>query len=138
MSGNRVRCSWCGDEEPEPVDRREFLAAASAGVLALGATASAKPAEKQKPETLVKLLYQSFNEQQKKEICFSWDHQKKGLGLLRTHISNNWRITKPAIKSGFYSAEQQQLIRDIFVGLINPDWVTRFDKQFKDDMGGFA
>jgi hypothetical protein len=30
------------------------------------------------------------------------------------------------------------MIRDIFVGLINPDWVTRFDRQFKDDMGGFG
>src|SRR5204863_1170878 len=33
---------------------------------------------------------------------------------------------------------QQKLIRDIHEGLVNPDWVTRFDRQFKDDMGGWG
>ncbi len=144
MSPNREHCPVCG-EGSQPLDRREFLhlAAASGGGLSLTGAVAGKPAEKQaeekKPsEALVKLLYDSLKENQKKQICFDWDHKVKGHGLLRSHISNNWRITKPAIKSNFYTADQQKLIRDIFEGLINPDWVTRFDKQFKDDMGGFA
>ena len=33
--------------------------------------------------------------------------------------------------------EQQHLIRKMWKGLVNPVWVERFDKQLKDDMGGF-
>src|SRR5207253_9035832 len=94
--------------------------------------------EKKSSESLVKLLFESLKAQQKKEVCFAWDHKDQKRGLLRVHISNNWRITKPAIKSSFFTADQQKLIRDIFEGLVNPDWVTRFDKQFKDDMGGYG
>src|SRR5438067_9584678 len=95
------RCPYCGDE-PE-ADRREFLrsAAAAAGLAALGQPLFSKPAEKSSekkpPESVVKLLYESLNEKQKKEICFTWDHKDPRRGLLRTHISNNWRITNPAI-----------------------------------------
>lgn len=130
--------SDCCPEGPRH-GRRTFLglAAASAGALALGDSPLAGAEKKKTSEGLVKLLFDSLSEKQKKAICFKWDH-KQGGGLLRRHISNNWRITKPAIKSAFYKPEQQALIRDIFVGLVNPDWVKRFDQQFKDDMGGFG
>jgi len=143
VSHKPATCPYCGDE-PE-ADRRTFLryAAASAGVLPLAGLATAKPEEKKteekkSSESLVKLLFESLNEKQKKVVCFAWDHKDPKRGLLRAHISNNWRITKPAIKSSFFTADQQKLIRDIFEGLVNPDWVTRFDKQFKDDMGGYG
>jgi hypothetical protein len=57
---------------------------------------------------------------------------------LRCYLSNNWRITKPAIKSDFYTSTQQALIRQVFEGIVNPDWIQRFDRQFKDDLGGFG
>jgi hypothetical protein len=138
VSNPNRTCHLCNDLEP--VDRREFLrvAAVSAGVLAVPAALTAKPEEKKTSESIVKLLYDSLDEKQRKEVCFAWDHKDKSKGLLRSRISNNWRITKPAIKSAFFSADQQQMIRDIFEGLVNPEWVTRFDKQFKDDMGGFG
>ncbi len=101
--------------------------------IAQGAVSSDKP-----PETLVKLLHESLDEKQRRSVCFDWDFQDKRRGLLRTHLSNNWRITRPAIKSDFYSRQQQGMIRQIWEGLVNPDWVERFDKQFQDDMGGFG
>ncbi len=137
MSEKERLCPVCGDTAP--LDRREFLrlSAAAAGAMTFGRVAAAKPEEKKTSESVVKLLFESLDEKQKKQVCFPWDH-KDSRGVLRTHISNNWRITRPAIKSAFFSAEQQKMIRDIFEGLIQPDWVTRFDKQFKDDMGGFG
>jgi hypothetical protein len=128
-----------GHHPAESLDRRNFLrlAAATGGALALGGPALADIGEKKTSESLVKLLFESLSSAQKKETCFAWDH-KGGKGLLRRRISNNWRITKPAIKSAFFKADQQKLIRDIFEGLVNPDWITRFDRQFKDDMGGFG
>jgi hypothetical protein len=90
------------------------------------------------PETVVKRLYESLSEKQRKAVCFEWDHVDPQRGLLRTRISANWRITEPPIHSEFYSAEQQQMIRRIFEGILHPDWHERFDKQLQDDDGGFG
>jgi hypothetical protein len=59
-------------------------------------------------------------------------------GLLRTRVGNNWNATAPEVKGDFFSKEQQQLVRDIFERLIDPDWHARFDKQLEDDAGGFG
>ena len=56
--------------------------------------------------------------------------------MLRTHVSNNWHITKPPSRSEFYTKEQQDIIHDIFKGIINPEWYAKFLKQLKDDTGG--
>ena len=123
--------------------RREFLALA--GGLALGAgtvpwwsrpLAAAEPAPT--PETLVKVLYDTFSEAQKQQVCFAWDYVDPKRGLLRTRIENNWKITKPSIKSDFYTAQQQDLIHQIFRGITHPDWHERFDIQLDDDVGGFG
>ena len=78
------------------------------------------------------------SDEQKQAICFDWDHVDAKLGLLRTRISANWRITAHAIKSSFYTPKQQHLIRKIFEGLIRPQWLARFDKQLDDDEEGFG
>ncbi|MFP6693504.1 MAG: DUF3500 domain-containing protein [Pirellulales bacterium] len=136
------RCPDCDDGGPF-FSRRDFLKKTSTGAAAAVAIGSLPPtalaAPSKKPaETYVKLLHDSLSEKQRSAVCFEWDYQQPGRGLLRTRISNNWRITKPAIKSNFFNAEQQQLIRSVFEGMVNPDWVERFDKQFQDDMGGFG
>lgn len=140
------KCSHAPSKECH-VDRRRFLqqgGAAVAGLVAAGSAAplwavpTKKPAEPQEPESLVKLLYESLNEKQKKEMCFDWDYVEKKRGLLRTRLENNWKITKPNIKSSFYTADQQALIRSIFEGITNPAWHEKFDKQLKDDVGGFG
>jgi hypothetical protein len=53
-------------------------------------------------------------------------------------VAANWRITAPAIKSDFFTPGQQHLIREVFEGIIRPDWYARFDKQLADDAGGFG
>jgi hypothetical protein len=126
----------CRDDAAE-FSRRRFLrvagVAAAAVPLAARAATDGKP-----PETLVKSLYDSLTDKQRGKICFDWNYQDPTRGLLRTRISNNWLITEPPVKSGFFTAEQQAFVRAIFEGLVSPDWIQRFDRQFKDDMGGFG
>ncbi|MDH3719000.1 MAG: DUF3500 domain-containing protein, partial [Planctomycetota bacterium] len=50
----------------------------------------------------------------------------------------NWNVTQPSINSDFFSGQQRALIRDIFEGIIQPDWHGRIDQQLKDDAGGFG
>ena len=134
--------------EDSAVSRRAFLkssgmaiagtAAASWPVADPHALAAPQTAQPQAAESIVKLLYESMNDKQKKEVCFDWDYTEQKRGLLRTRIQNNWKITKPNIKSDFYTKDQQQMIRDIFEGITNPDWLDRWDQQLKDDVGGFG
>jgi uncharacterized protein DUF3500 len=129
--------------------RRVFLrsTAAMAAFAAVGRPtrsllADLAPAPVAKPraasESIVKLLFESLKPEQKKQICFPWDHVDATRGLLRTRIENNWRITKPAINSDFYTPDQKAMIRSIFEGITSPEWHRRFDKQLKDDIGGFG
>ena len=114
------------------------LALSTSGIAMLPENGLAGPAEKKPPETLVKLLFDTLSANQKKQVCFPWDHVDETRGLLRTRIENNWKITKPSIKSSFFTADQQSLIRDIFEGMTNPAWLKRWDQQLKDDVGGFG
>src|SRR5690242_8587046 len=79
------------------LDRREFFAHAGQSALTLGAAACFAPhlladgiAADAKPESLVKILYDSLSPKQRETICFPWDHQDPKLGLLRTRVSANW------------------------------------------------
>ena len=128
--------------------RREFLRQSAGLVLAAsglplisGGTTLAANAfmqERKTPETLVKVLFDSLAEKQKAKICFDWNHIDKNRGLLRTRLENNWTITEPAIKSSFYTSDQQHIIREIFDGMTDPGWRERWDRQLKDDVGGFG
>ncbi len=142
-------CPDCEASETN-VDRRDFIrsvgvtaAAVSTAGLPLFATAkAAAAASKNSPaETAVKTLYDTLTDEQKKVVCFDWGFVETAgakRGLLRTRVSNNWHITKPAIRSNFYTRQQQTIIHDIFRGIINPEWYARFLKQLKDDTGGKA
>jgi hypothetical protein len=79
-----------------------------------------------------------MNEKQRKAVCFDWNYIEPKRGLLRTRLENNWKITKPSIDSGFYTGEQKALMREIFLGMTHPAWHERYDKQLKDDVGGFG
>jgi len=141
----QVVCPDCGEVvESAGVDRRDFLkgvATTAAGLATAGSTlwavprTLAAPTPSSKAETAVKALYETLTDKQKKEICFDWDY-KDARGLLRTHVSNNWQITKPHIHGDFYTKDQQALIFDIFKSIFNPDWHDRIMKQLKDDTGG--
>jgi hypothetical protein len=124
------------------LDRRMFLKTAGAAALtaAVPSLALADEAKKGPPETYVKKLYDSLTEAQRREICFPWDHVEKpgGRGLLRTRISNNWEITDRFIGSEFYTRDQKELIRAIFEGIYQPEWIPRIEKQLQDDAGGYG
>jgi hypothetical protein len=139
----------CADGEsmvtPRRWDRREFLkttaAGVAAGTLAGGLVLPGTAAESLtsgRSESLVKTLYESLNEMQRQSVCFGWDHADAERGLLRTRISNNWQITDPIVNSDFFTDDQRHLVRQIFEGMVQPDWVERFDKQLTDDAGGFG
>ncbi len=141
MDKKRRECPDCSGEN---FDRRQFLtaagvaAAAAAGGLPLFAAPKvlAAPTPNSPAETGVKALFEMLTEEQRKVVCFDWDYQNKDNGLLRTHVSNNWQITKPNILSDFYTKKQQDVIHDVWKGIINPDWYEKFLKQLKDDTGG--
>ena len=129
-----------------PASRREFLKVTAASAAAVAGTtlpiwstavqAAGEPASS--PESLVKVLYDSLSEAQRKIVCFGWDFQESDRGLLRTRVANNWHITKPEINSDFFTRDQQVMVRQIFEGIIQPDWHKRIDKQLDDDAGGYG
>ena len=70
------------------ITRRHFLQTSS--IAALGTAAlPALAVRKDKSESLVKKLYDSLDEKQRKAVAFPWDYKNHN-GLLRKHISNNW------------------------------------------------
>jgi hypothetical protein len=145
METKKTVCPDCDAADGLAFDRREFLktvgtaatAAATAGVpLWAVPRVQAAATPKSAAETAVKALYESLTDVQRKDICFAWDYQERQRGLLRTFVSNNWQITKHHIVSDYYTPKQRDLIHDIFRGIINPEWYTKFRKQLKDDNGG--
>jgi hypothetical protein len=96
----------------------------------------ADPKPSRPPETAVADLFASLTPRQREEVCFDWDFMHPDLGHLRTFVCNHWQVTRPAIRSSFYTKHQQWLIHDIFKGLVNPDWYLRFQKQNSDDTMG--
>jgi hypothetical protein len=117
--------------------RREFVrslgtAAVAAGVSPLASglrTAAAAPTSASAAETSAKRLYESLSDDQRKSICFPFEHP------LRHKINANWAITEPKI-GDFFSKEQQVTIDEIFRGVTSPDGYERFLKQMEDDDGG--
>lgn len=132
----KVECPVCSGQEHWELDRRHFLQAAGAAVAAATLAPAVRASDKPPPETLVKTLYDSLTESQKKVIAFDWDYVDPQRGLLRTRVSNNWQITRPEIRSDFYTKDQQEIIRAIYEGLFQPDWVKQIDKQLSDDTNG--
>ncbi|MBI4660182.1 MAG: DUF3500 domain-containing protein [Verrucomicrobia bacterium] len=116
--------------------RRDFLkttasglAIATAGLPALALQrAVAAPTKNDRPETLVTTLFKSLTEEQKKAICFPFDHP------LRSKVDNNWHITKPKLAE-FYTKDQQAMVREIFHGLHSPEYAESVFKQVEHDAG---
>jgi hypothetical protein len=143
MDKKKVVCPDCESAGEEGLGRREFLKAVgmtTAATVGLPLWAEPKVVAAPNPtsaaETAVKGLYDSLTDAQKKEVCFAWDYQDPKRGLLRTFVSNNWQITPHHIRSNYYTKKQQMIIHDVFKGIINPDWYSKFLKQLKDDTGG--
>ncbi len=135
------------------VPRRALLKTAAAGT-ALGFLAGrgwgapAEPARKSDSERAITALYQSLTPEQRAAVCFDWDFRvdikygRKPLWrpdpqgiLLRTHVSNAWRITPQLIGSTFYTDEQRELILDVLRTTMAPDWIDKLKQQVRDDSG---
>jgi hypothetical protein len=143
MTRRNEHCPVCetntGDSHKLDLDRRQFIKVAGAAAAAATLPAVARAASEQAtPETLVKKLYETLSDAQKKTVAFDWDHTDPKLGLLRTRVSNNWHITQPQISSEFYNKDQQEICRAIYEGLFQPEWVKQIDKQLQDDNNGKA
>jgi hypothetical protein len=129
-----LACSFC-----EPVSRRAFVKTLGAGavtaipfldrpVIAAGPT-QVGPTPASAAETSVARFHNTLTKEQRKLICFPFDHP------LRKRVANNWHIVKPTISS--MSVEQKALCREIMKNLCSEDGYERFMKQMDDDSGGF-
>lgn len=139
-------CPDCEAMEAPALDRRRFLStmgaaattavAASLPLIEAVPQAAAQSTPKSPAETAVKAFYDSLSPEQRKIICFEWDHEDAKRGLLRTRVANNWQITSPTIDSGYFSKEQKIILHDIFKGLFQPEWYPKMLKQLRDDTEG--
>ena len=113
--------------------RRSFIRTTGLAAGAIGAggiiqSGAAKQLEvKPTSDTLVKTLYDSLNEEQRKNICFGYDHK------LRLEVDNNWNITKTRVKD--FTKDQQAMIKDIFMGLHSEEYADKVYNQVVSDSG---
>ena len=124
-----VLCSDCFEGQPS---RRSFLKSAAATGLALSGLPIIGRAEEKKPvesESLVTQLYKSLNDEQKKKVCFPFDH------ALRSKVDNNWMIVEHTVASVF-TPDQQDLIKQIFNGLHRDEYVEKVYGQVVYDSDG--
>jgi len=129
-----LECSLCAS-----VSRRDFFKAVSVGALAsavplIGKAAAAGPGQvgptpTAAAETAVARFYKTITPEQRKLICFPFNHP------LRSTVKNNWEIVKPSISD--MKPEQQALCQEIMKNLCSEDGYGRFMKQMDDDSGGF-
>lgn len=120
------------------VSRREFVKALGAATLTsvpiLGAAGRAVagdvgPTRSAPAETAVARFHKLLTPEQRKLICFPFDHPK------RKQVNNNWAIVDTEISD--LTTEQQAVCKEIFKGLCSEEGFDRFERQMKGDAGGF-
>lgn len=143
MSPDRF-CPDCEMSNGSEFNRRDFvkvLGVTAAAAAALpGRNLFAADAPQPASETLVKKLYDSLSEKQREEVCFDWDYEDDR-GLLRTRVSANWNVLDDkqfSVGGKFFTSDQQDLIREVFLSLYNPEFRDRILKQLQDDAGGYG
>ena len=118
------------------VDRRSFIkAVAAASSLAafsgrsFGAGLFAGSSENA-AETAVGEFYKTLSADQKKILCFPFEHE------LRHRISANWHVTEPTLGAPFYTSPQREMIARIVKGLCSEEGYDRMTRQMDEDAGG--
>lgn len=81
----------------------------------------------------IRALYASLTDEQKRMMCFDWDHRGFTGLPLRLHVTNNWDISRAAISS--FTPEQQRHIEAIIDSVLSPGWPERLKRQAQDDTG---
>jgi len=131
----RTTCSDCLPD----VSRRQFLQQMGVSAALLGSLpfagpltgAYAAPSLSSTAETSAQKLFETLTEEQKKVICFPFEHAS------RQKISANWAVTQPAIHEPFFTKEQRGLIAESLRGITSEDGHTRFLEQMEFDDGGW-
>lgn len=130
---SQTRCPDCDGG----LTRRDFVRTVGSAALAAGAvplllprSVAAAPKATSTAETAVKRFYDSLNENQRKTICFPFDHN------LRQTINANWHVTKPTLGNDFYTEDQRRMVQEILRGVTSEDGYERLQKQMDDDDGG--
>jgi hypothetical protein len=126
----------CCDSTPS-ISRRSFIKSAVTGLAAAGAaplpllagdSSKAPVINPGSSETLVRTLYQSLTEAQRKAVVFPFDHP------LRSKVDNNWHITPQRVGKDF-TPDQQAMIREIFLKMHSPEYAQRVIQQVEHDAG---
>lgn len=109
-------------------DRRRFIlqGLSAAGATLIPPSLFANPTPQSKAETLAATLYKSLTPEQNSMICFPFDH------ALRSKVDNNWHITKQTVGT-FLNKDQQQMVKEIFIGLHNPEYIDKVMEQYDHD-----
>jgi hypothetical protein len=113
------------------INRRSFLQRAALSTAALASPAAPsliRAAGMPKAETLVKTLYDSLSEAQRTALVFAFDDP------LRSKISNNWHITEQRI-GAFLNADQNAMVREIFLNLHSEEYRDKVMAQVEHDSG---
>lgn len=126
-SPTRVPCPDC-----HPLlTRRQFVGAATAtlAVTALPGASARASVNAGASETLAASLFKSLKDEQKKAVCFPFDHP------LRSKVDNNWYIVDHKIADTF-NPDQRDLIRQIFVSLHSEEYAPKVMSQVQHDNKG--
>ena len=143
LTSTRARTKMIPDPNPDRLpfnrfSRRDFLRttfgastfAASAVATGVGSLSSADAAASggatSRSETLVKTLYESLTEAQRAKVCFPFNDPR------RLHVNNNWRVSKSLMIDDF-DADQRAMMKEIFMGVHNPEYAARVLHQVEDD-----
>ena len=83
-------------------------ATAAAAVLP-GAYIAAESSDQATPETLVKKLYESLSESQKKDVAFAWDHQDRSAACSARASRTTGTSRSRRSRSDFFTKDQQEI-----------------------------
>lgn len=117
-------------------DRRRFVQAIAASTLAalpirsLSAGLFSGASTSGVPETAVAEFFKSLTADQKKVLCFPFQHD------LRHRISANWHVTEPTLGQQFFTSPQREMVSRIVKGLCSEEGHERLVRQMDEDAGG--
>lgn len=118
------------------LDRRRFVQTVAASSLAalplrsLSAGLYAAPSGTGVSETAVGEFFRSLSDEQKKSLCFPFEHN------LRHRISANWHVTEPTLGQQFFTTPQREMVGRIVKGLCSEEGYERLVRQMDEDAGG--
>lgn len=102
--------------------------AAGASGVAIPGLLSAAPKPESASETLAAGLFRSLSEEQRKALVFPFDDP------LRQKVDNNWNITEKTVAE-FFKADQQAMIRELFLKMHSEEYAETVMKQVEHDSG---